>query len=449
MSVVAVAGMIGATAVIWFVFLSGWLGVQPASVLLTRENVLFNSDTNTWIEEMVNNPDAGAGTRAIHPLAVALWRPPTRMLFGVLRAVLPRERAGPIAARLVIALVAGAGVGSLAWLALTIGVAVPQLVLLFAMYLLFTASSTIALPEHFGLSSGLLSITFVAPILLSHRRTKAATLALLVLVCGGTTITNALYPLGALYQWVLERRARRWIAISAAFALPVSLFFFIDSQLIVRPYIPGTAAPLGFAHRSILPAYIPAAARWYAKTSQIHGHVLGFANLRLLNRPMDAFVYATYALVAPAVGPSPAVRKTKGSDMVTYESSQPLRWTPVGSSGSDRPHLRDYLGVQAVGAVLWMGLFLYCAQCAFRCPTTRRLAWLPAGWIVFNLLFHNLWGDELFLYAPHWSWALMALVVLGARDLSRWVIASLVIPIAACQLYTLVQIKSALLMIYQ
>lgn len=447
--VLLIAGTIWVTAVIWFMLLSGWLGVRPGSVLLARENVFFNSDTNTWIEAMVNNPDAAAGTRAVHPLAIALWRPPTQALFWLIRVVRPRDRAGPAAARLLIALVAGAGVGCLAWLALTIGVEMPQLLLLFAMYLLFTASSTIALPEHFGLSNGLLSIAFVTPILAAHRGVRATGLAVLAVVCGGTTITNALYPLGALYQWALEGRARRVAAVAATIVLPIAVFLFVDSQLIVRPYIPGTAAPLGLAHRSILPAYVPAATRWYAKTSQIHGHVLGFANLRLLNHPMDAIVYAMFALVAPAVGPPPAVRKTKGSDMVTYESSQPLRWTPVGSSGSDRPHLRDYLGVQSIGAVLWISLLLYCVQYAFRHQMTRRLAWLPAGWILFNLVFHNLWGDELFLYAPHWSWALMALVILGARGLSRMATALLVVPIAACQIGALFQIKSALLTIYR
>jgi hypothetical protein len=48
------------------------------------------------------------------------------------------------------------------------------------------------------------------------------------------------------------------------------------------------------------------------------------------------------------------------------------------------------------------------------------------------------------LYAAHWSWALMGLVLLGARHLSLRVTAAIVIPVALCQALTLFQIKSAL-----
>src|SRR6202035_4832120 len=78
-------GLIGATAVIWFTLLSGWLGVAPGSVLLTRQNVLFNSDTNTWIDEMVNQQDPSASTRVVHPLEVFFWRPPCQALDRLLQ----------------------------------------------------------------------------------------------------------------------------------------------------------------------------------------------------------------------------------------------------------------------------------------------------------------------------------------------------------------------------
>jgi hypothetical protein len=199
---------------------------------------------------------------------------------------------------------------------------------------------------------------------------------------------------------------------------------------------------------AVLPRYVPGITRWYLKTTRLHGHVGDFLNLRLVRHPLDAAVYALYAVVAPAVGPPPLVKITKGAAMVTYESGQPLHWNPNGFfTGSDRVSFRDYWGVQGIGAVLWIGLLLACASRAFRDRRTRQLAWLPAGWILFSLVLHNLWGDELFLYTPHWSWALMGLVLLGARRLSRVATASVVIPIAIAQVYTLVQIRSALLTI--
>jgi hypothetical protein len=258
-----------------------------------------------------------------------------------------------------------------------------------------------------------------------------------------------LYPLAALYQWALASvGVRRAILVAAALALPLALFLFIDSRKVVLLY---TDADKGIAARvAILPAYVPGVTRWYLKTSRLHSHVGDYLNLRLVRHPLDAAEYAVFALVAPAVGPLPEVQRTKGSDMVTYESGQPVHWSSNGLFvGSDGQPLRNYRGVQAVGAVLWICLLLSCAYWAFRDPRTRRLVWLPAGWILFNLVFHNLWGDELFLYAPHWSWALMGLVLLGARHLSRTATAWMVTPMLVCQLYTLLRIKDALLTIVQ
>ncbi len=69
---------------------------------------------------------------------------------------------------------------------------------------------------------------------------------------------------------------------------------------------------------------------------------------------------------------------------------------------------------------------------------------LLLGWILFNAVFHNLWGDELMVYAPHWSWALMALVVLGVRHLSRRFVIATAVLVITCQIPTLLAIRRAL-----
>ena len=92
------------------------------------------------------------------------------------------------------------------------------------------------------------------------------------------------------------------------------------------------------------------------------------------------------------------------------------------------------------------GLF-YLARCTLKGlkhENTRLYVWLPLGWILFSAVFHNIWGDELLLFSPHWSWALMALVLLGARDLSLKFTAAVFVPIVVSQVYTLITIKSAL-----
>jgi hypothetical protein len=360
----------------------------------------------------------------VHPLDVFFFRPPGQALHRLFQVVLPSEPAGLLAARLLVAVIAGAGVGCLAVLALQHGLELISCLLLFSMYFLFTSSSTIALPEHFGMSNGLLSIAFAVPIIVTHPGLRTAALSALVVLCGGTTITNVLYPLASVCRYgVNSRRARRTMLAAVAIAAAMAVFLYVDSRRVV------------FSQRAILPALVPGVARLYLKSTVIHIYVTEYMNLRLIHEPVSAVVTAIYALVAPAVGPSPLVRRQPGWDLVTYEPShEPLR-------------LGYYWGPQAVGAVLWAVLLLSCSYQAIKDPGTRRFVWLPLGWLLFNMVFHNLWGDELILYAPHWSWALMGLVLLGARHLSRTAVASMVIPIVACQAYTLFQIKSALLTI--
>src|SRR5271165_5080219 len=112
----AIAAALGFAATLWFIWLSGWLGVQPGAVFVKRQNVLFNSDTSIWLGKIVghNKPP----TPAIHPLEVPLWRPPVQALAHLLGSFLPAEYAGILAARLLVALMAGVGIGFLAFLAL-------------------------------------------------------------------------------------------------------------------------------------------------------------------------------------------------------------------------------------------------------------------------------------------------------------------------------------------
>src|SRR5271165_5053114 len=209
-----IAAMIGLAAVIWFMLLSGWMKSVPGSVVSKRQNVLFNSDTNIWLDRMIGN--AKSPEQMIHPLEIVLWRPPCRALQHLLEVFMPAEQAGVLAARLLVALIHGMGVGFLALLALRIGVRLPQCILLFIIYLLFTSNATAALPEHFGISNGLLSITFVVPISLASIEMRTAFVAVMVILCGGTTITNALYPVASFLQYSFKTARARVVVLAAA-----------------------------------------------------------------------------------------------------------------------------------------------------------------------------------------------------------------------------------------
>jgi hypothetical protein len=391
----AIAAVIGLSAFIWFMFLSGWLKAVPGSVITRRQNVLFNSDTNIWLDRIVGN--AHSPEAAVHPLEIAFWRPPVRGLQHLLEIFIPADYAGIVAARLVVATVHAVGVGFLAFLALRLGVKLPQCILLFITYLLFTSNATASLPEHFGISNGLLSVTFVTPIFLASSVMRTGFIVAMVVLCGGTTITNALYPIAALWQY---------------------FFKSIRARLIVL----AVAVPLGLAAALLL----------YLRSYVIHHFINDYSTFRLLHDPLRAVVYGIYTLLSPAVGPTPRIMREPGWDMVSYEPAH------------DVLRFSYYFGLQAIGAIAWFVLLFICLAKALRDECTRVYAWLPLGWVLFSALFHNIWGDELLLFSPHWSWALMALVILGARHLSGKFVATVFVPIAVSQIYTFLRIKSAL-----
>ncbi len=395
-----IATAVGLVAVIWFMLLSGWLESVPGSVVVKRQNVLFNSDSSIWLDRIVGN--AVSPEKAVHPLEIVFWRPPVRALEHLLEIFMPADYAGILAARLVVSFMHGLGVGFLAFLALRLGVKLPQCILLFIIYLLFTSNATGALPEHFGISNGLLSITFVVPIFLASSAATTGFLLAMVVLSGGTTITNALYPVAALWQYFFKSMRARLIVLAIV-------------------------APLGVAAALFL----------YMKSYVLHHFVNDYSTFRLLHDPLRAGVYAVYTFLSPAVGPTPLIMRVPGWDMVSYEPAHHvLRFS-------------YYFGLQAIGAIAWFALLFTCLARALRDETTRVYVWPPLGWILFSAVFHNIWGDELLLFSPHWSWALIALVILGARELSLKFVTAVFVPIVVSQIYTFLKIKSALETIYR
>ncbi len=389
-----VAFAIGLIATTWFTLLSGWLGVTPGSVLVKRPNVIFSSDTSAWIERFAGDAKLPKAFpyAYIHPLEETIWRPLTRALYHVTKLFLPSDYPRLLAARLLVATVEGAGVGFLALLALRNEVNKLKLIFLFLMYLLFTANTAATLPEHWGITNGLLSITFVAPILMATVQSKTIFLVAMIFVAGGTIWTNTVFPALSLIHYSFPKRLKIAVVVALSLAgLAIAIFL-------------------------------------YSRSYSIHWYVNKYLNVRLIRHPLQAMTYGVLAMVFPAVGTTPHVLRYPGFDQVTYEP-----WS-----------FASYLGIQALGALAWLALLFGCGFKAFKDDRTRPYAWLLVMWLLFSVVLHNIWGDEFLLYSPNWSWALMGLVILGARHFSRAVVVAMTVPVIACQIYALFAIKSAL-----
>jgi hypothetical protein len=382
----------GCLAICWFVLMSGWLELTPGSPIAKRQNVLFNSDTALWIERFVGEkklpPAYPYGY--VHPLEEAMYRGPSRAFARLFSWFVRPQSAILLAARVMVALFAGAGVGSLALLALRLELPRITFGLLFVVYLLFTSSTTICLPEHFGFSNGLLSIAFVVSCLALNQRLRVAALTGLAIVNGGTTITTLLFPVGCLARSSFRRLRTSWI-LGALAALFVAVLAYKTS--------------------------------W-----TIHWFVTKYLNARLFHDPLGSLVYGIGIWIYPVIGPVPVTLRYPGWDMVTYE---PL-------------DLTNYNWIQIVGVVAWLVLLFKCLSNGLRDTYTRPFVWILLGWMLFTEVLHNVWGTELILYAPHWSWTLFALVLLGARNLPLRFLVPVSVAIIIGESYTIAAIRSAL-----
>jgi len=172
----AIAIIIGLMALLWFLALSELLLVKPGSIMTMRQNILFHSDTSLSIHLLTDETFSAQPSFQyfVHSLEFFLWRPVCRTLYHLLGIFLPIDYSRVFAGRLLVATIAGIGVGSLALFAFSNGVKLVQCVLLFIMYMMFTANTIVALPEHFGLSNGLLSVAFVVPLIAQDTRLNTA-----------------------------------------------------------------------------------------------------------------------------------------------------------------------------------------------------------------------------------------------------------------------------------
>ncbi|HEY6342399.1 MAG TPA: hypothetical protein VIY49_12970 [Bryobacteraceae bacterium] len=394
------AAGVGVCTVAWFLTLSAWFGLRPGSILLTRPNILFSSDTNAWIERF------GGETRLprvfpyhyVHPLEVELWRPPCRAIGHLLKLFLSQDEADVLSARLLTAILFGVGTAALSFLGLSKGLDKTRCVMLLAIYMLFTSSATAVLPEHFAISNGLLSLAFVAPFFIGAERIKYGVLAALTLLAGGTIITNFAFPLGSLIRAYSAARRFRW-------------------RLIVLPAAGAAAVSAGF----------------YVFSYSVHWFVSRYLNARLFHAPWKAAEYTLGMVLVPVVGPMPQVHRFPGFDQVSFE---PLR-------------LGDYSWIQAIAAAAWLVLLIRSVGKALEEKRLRPEVWMLLGWLAYEALVHNMWGDEFLLFAPDWTWALAALVVLGAPYLSRLFVGAMAALIATGQVYTLLAIRAAFLTIHQ
>jgi len=367
-----------------FLSLSWGLGVRTGRPLAERTDLFFQSDAGGLVTDA--ETDFSSRGRGVHPILYFVWTKPLYHAGQGLDPIIPAEVTATVGSRLLVAVWAGTGMGVLAAGLIRRGVPGSAILAVAPLYLLGCGQSMACMPDHFGISQGILAASFGVYLAPGRFGRKLAGLAFLTLLAGGITVTNAIFPasLCGLLAISQYRSRIRWQWIVAASTIGVAMIamgmgvLFLVEDLFER-----------FVMR-----------------------VEGYLTWRLTEDPLEALKFTFRGLVDAVVAPTPAITRDNLDrvPMLTYQ--------PVGQPYSAWP----YDLWQSVGAVAWLILLAVGTANALKSKDFRIPSAVLVAWVLWNAIFHNLWGDEYFLYTPHYSWALVAFVLLGWQRISaKWI----------------------------
>jgi hypothetical protein len=159
--------------------------------------------------------------------------------------------------------------------------------------------------------------------------------------------------------------------------------------------------------------------RWERLTNT-DNFTLRWLNYRLIEQPLDAIFYTVSSFFYPLVAPSP-------SHSGEHIKAVHLCLEPWGIS-----QITWFYG----GAMLCLGgLYFIAIKQILKVTEYRSVLIVALLWVLFNCLFHNMWGDEFFLYTVHWSFSLMIVLFFAAIKLSSKNLFFLLMPIYTNQFY--------------
>lgn len=381
------------------------LDVSPDRPMASRTDVYFQSDAGGLIQDAIANYDQRA--RGVHPAIYPLWTAPLHRLTLELSPQVPVANTATYASRLLVNLASGLGIGSLAYVLRRRGFRTGQLTILIMLLVVSFGNTLAAIPDHFGLSLGVFAASLAVYLLPSTPRRRAFMLVLCMILAASITITNLFFP--ALLLATLAFRELTFSSRDFCFGLLVALVTLGGAMVI-------------YLSRPDLQA-------------RVEERIQLYLNWTLTRDPPKAAAMITRSIIDSVVGPTPAV-----SSDINLERLPMLTYQPP----CQKYVLWPYSPLQSTAAVAWLmilavGVVRGMGQTPWRMPVVLLLLW----WI-WNAVFHTVWGDEFFLYTPHYAWALVTAAFLGWQSLPTQCLGLLSIPIVLANAVTLRQCREML-----
>jgi hypothetical protein len=175
--------------------------------------------------------------------------------------------------------------------------------------------------------------------------------------------------------------------------------------------------------------------RW-ERLFDLDNFTLRWLNFKLIEQPFDALYYSIASFYYPIVAPLP----NDGSAHLLRNNVQHLCMEPWGIS---------QLSVSYLIAVISLTYIYFKVSKHMLTSHRLRPLWcVCVGWILFNCIFHNLWGDEFFLYTSHWSFALLIILMFSPIVIPRMKLLLVMVPILFNQFYFYLDASSIIHVIY-
>ncbi|CAN5378081.1 hypothetical protein BH11PLA2_BH11PLA2_49160 [soil metagenome] len=258
-----------------------------------------------------------------------------------------------------------------------------------------------AIPDHFGISTGLIAACFTVMIMPGIDRRRLMILAMLAVAMFGVTITNALLPFGLM------------------------------CGILMRQYGHHLRSRIGVACLLVIVAVVTTVTLlvWNTPTirERVSERIALYLNWRIVDQPMMALEYTGRGIIDCAVAPPPLLTLDNLDQlpMLTYEPHRPFveSW--------------PYDPIQTMGVLAWIFLLLNGIRASIRQRDLHFVNIAIAIWLLYNAAFHNFWGDEYFLYSPHSTGPLLLLAAIGFPCLPVWLLAVLVTSVTTAALHTL------------
>lgn len=384
------------------------LDVTPGRPMATRTDVFFQSDAGGIVHDATI--DFNERARGVHPAIYPLWTAPLHRLAGALAPGVPVEVTATYASRALVNTVSGAGIGYLFSVLRRRGFSLGHLGIMLVLLLTASGNALAAIPDHFGLSLGILTAAFGVYWHPGSPRRRALRLLVLTAVAGSVTITNVAFPLLLLLAMAIrEFSIPRWCYVASLAVL---------------------AGVCGFG-------------AWFYTTrpdiqTRVDERIGLYLTWTLTRHPETALTMACRGTVDSVVAPTPVVDSSSNLDRMPMLTYQP--------DGAAYP-LWPYDALQSIGTVAWLVILIVGITQAVRASATGPAILVLAVWCAWNWLFHTIWGDEYFLYTPHYAWAFLTAAMIGWQSLPKPLLAALVLPVVAASIATLMRYRWLILAI--